>query len=116
MGSEIGDGDEPLQLPQRHAHAPVSRHALPADFRLGLHGNFLGDVMSEWMPIETVPDDLHDIIGVNENGFIQVCKRKLFAKGVWEYFRNDEHAPGHSWSMIPTHWMPLPEPPKEVQP
>ena len=37
--------------------------------------------------------------------------RKPKAGDVWEYFRDDVNAPGHSWSMTPTHWMPLPEAP-----
>jgi hypothetical protein len=32
---------------------------------------------------------------------------------IWEYFRDDDVIPGHSWSFCPTHWMPLPRLPKK---
>jgi hypothetical protein len=81
----------------------------------------------EWRPIETAPRDGTWIIA-SDGDAIRVCYPKAFprplaesgddqnfltsrAGDVWEYFRDDEHAPGHSWSMCPTHWMPLPPPP-----
>jgi hypothetical protein len=84
-----------------------------------------------WQPIETAPRDGRRLLmtdGVNTH----VCYPKVFPRPVdqlagekppfssragdtWEYFRDEVNAPGHSWSMEPSHWMPLPEPPKEQQ-
>lgn len=79
-----------------------------------------------WQDIETAPMDGTPILCVNNDGFIQICRPKLFPRPIhpdggdmtkprkgdwWEYFRDDLYAPKHTWSMIPTHWMPLPTPP-----
>ena len=88
---------------------------------------------SGWRPIETAPRTGLRLLmtdGVN----IQICYPKTFPRplserppsgdddlsqskpgDVWEYFRDDEHAPGHSWSMRPTHWRPLPKLPEAGQ-
>ena len=66
----------------------------------------------EWQPIETAPE-IHDML---------VTDGKIVCQGGWvspedqgaepeEYFR----CPGYRWNIEcinPTHWMPLPEPPK----
>lgn len=62
-------------------------------------------------PIETAPRDGREIIGINGD-FVRVCVPKMFCEKTWEYFRDETHAPGHTWSMEPTHWLPLPEAPK----
>lgn len=78
-----------------------------------------------WQPIETAPRDGRPLLMTNGE-MVRVCYPKLFprpvahgddratsrAGDVWEYHRDDEHAPGHTWSIVPTHWMPLPEQPK----
>lgn len=83
--------------------------------------------MTEWQPIETAPRDGRELL-MTDGKTIRVCYPKLFprplsmggtddgdhttdsrAGDVWEYFRDDKYAPGHTWSMVPTHWMPLPE-------
>lgn len=83
--------------------------------------------MSAWQPIETAPRDGREILGTDGH-VTRVCYPKLFPRPIgegggpdcasqpgdrWEYFRDDEHAPGHSWSIEPTHWMPLPAPPEQ---
>ena len=69
----------------------------------------------EWRPIETAPKDGTAVLCLAADGTVRVGRRKLsFEKsGKYECFRSDEHAPGHSWSIIPTHWQPLPEPPND---
>lgn len=85
---------------------------------------------AHWMDIETAPRDGRRILCVDVDcedveASIRVCYPKLFPRpitsveelevsrpgDVWEYFRDNENAPGHTWSMVPTHWMPLPDPP-----
>lgn len=80
--------------------------------------------MSEWQPIETAPRDGREILGF-DGIEMRVCYPKQFPRPIktgddlsvskrgdrWEFFRDESNAPGHSWSMVPTHWMPLPEPP-----
>lgn len=81
--------------------------------------------LDAWQPIETAPRDGCRLL-MTDGEEVQVCYPKLFPRPIsagddmtesrpgdrWEYFRDDEHAPGHSWSMRPTHWMPLPSPPR----
>jgi len=74
--------------------------------------------MSAWQPIETAPDDATLILSCDtRTGEIRVGIRKLFfaKSGKYEWFRSDEFCPGHTWSLTPTHWMPLPPPPSEVR-
>jgi hypothetical protein len=69
--------------------------------------------MNSWLPIETAPRDGTEILAISEDGVIRVCSAKMFWKDRWEVFRDDKHSPGHTWSIIPTHWMPLPAPPTQ---
>lgn len=73
--------------------------------------------MSEWQPIETAPKDGTRIL-IFDNGCISIAN--------WhEQIDNYNHAPFDGWLIFypddafytqvsenPTHWMPLPEPPK----
>lgn len=78
--------------------------------------------MSEWQPIETAPRDGTVLLGFGEaageiNG--PFCKNEV-APICWSGGRSDY--PGYEWTltcgdayacwMRPTHWMPLPTPPK----
>ncbi len=80
----------------------------------------------EWRPITSAPMDGRELLCLDaETGLVRVCRPKLFPRPIadggdmnapregdrWEYFRDDTHAPGHTWSMTPTHWQPLPEVP-----
>lgn len=74
--------------------------------------------MSTWQPIETAPDDANPVLCLNSHtGEIRVGWRKLFYEKskAYEWFRSDEYCPGHTWSLIATHWMPLPAPPAASQ-
>jgi uncharacterized protein DUF551 len=69
--------------------------------------------MSEWQPIETAPIDGTDIL---------VCMTHNLSADEWETIQwVDYQIPGAYWPVFsnrvdipfpPTHWMPLPEPPK----
>lgn len=72
-----------------------------------------------WEPIETAPNDGAEILCCDaRTGERRVAIRKLFFEksGRYEWFRDDEHCPGHTWSLEPTHWMPLPSPPNIQRP
>lgn len=64
--------------------------------------------MNEWQPIETAPKDGTQFLGWDQGYFIVVY---------WEI--DDDVEEDQCWRisysgdlMFPTHWMPLPEPPK----
>lgn len=65
--------------------------------------------MSEWKPISTAPKDGTLIFALNEHDFTRAPWRyECMWNGVCWY-----HGYGDSWPVRPpTHWMPLPEPPK----
>ena len=73
-----------------------------------------GVMMQEWIPVtERLPEEGDYVLcvlkGFNYGGKIQVCKfvpaDKFKDKPYFEHFRN-------GFPSV-THWMPLPEPPKE---
>lgn len=86
--------------------------------------DFAGDEPEErWQPIETAPKDGTRILAFDPECGTEICYPKMFPRPVdgyseswprdkWEIFRDDKYAPGHTWSFYPTHWMPLPPPPK----
>ena len=68
--------------------------------------------MSEWQPIETAPKDGEDLL---------LWWEEDVAIGCWWLFHPNVHPPrwvdsredaGVTHDPEPTHWMPLPEPPK----
>ena len=67
--------------------------------------------MSEWMPIETAPKDGTDVLLFTKEGIIQ---------GYFTYFEWDQTVVYATYDgsgcvafyREPTHWMPLPPPPK----
>lgn len=67
--------------------------------------------MSEWQPIETAPKDGSSILLFTGTGMIE---------GNWSFGRWDQGViyatydgcGGTAFESNPTHWMPLPEPPK----
>jgi len=67
--------------------------------------------MSEWQPIETAPKDGTKVLGYLP--YSTMCPvsvmqwiRCTCGKDTWATI------PGH-WHILTSHWMPLPEPPKE---
>lgn len=66
--------------------------------------------MSEWQPIETAPRDGTEIL---------CCECVEIFIGFWSgnnvdgYWDSYEEGAHYIDSYSPTHWMPLPEPPKE---
>ena len=85
------------------------------------YGKACAIAATQWMTIDSAPKDGTRILGFDGDAAepIQICYAKAFPKPFdgyseewprdkWEFFRDDKHAPGHSWSFFPTHWMPLP--------
>jgi hypothetical protein len=60
----------------------------------------------EWQPIETAPKDGTDIL--------VFCKIRRVLRGFWDEARGGQWSewPGRQAIEFPTHWQPLPEPPK----
>lgn len=78
---------------------------------------------AQWLPMESAPNDGTRILCLDiASGEIRVAVRKAFCDKhfemygtYWyEWFRDEKTIPGHTWSMEPTHWMPLPKPPEET--
>lgn len=61
----------------------------------------------EGQPISTAPRDGTEILCV-EDGVFRVCRPKKFNLDRWEYFRNEQFCPGHTFSLSPSHWWRLP--------
>ena len=64
-----------------------------------------GEEMSEWQPIETAPRDGSEILLFARGPY----KDDYRGVGQWSEQRNDWL---WSFAIRPTHWMPLPEPPR----
>lgn len=71
--------------------------------------------MSEWQPIETAPKDGTTILafypsltGYTARQDVAPIHWSEWGNGVWENATS-----GGKPSSLPTHWMPLPEPPTE---
>jgi hypothetical protein len=76
-----------------------------------------GDSMNEWQPIETAPKD-----GTRFLAFFPLEKNdEYYAQIViirWSYYKRWESAEyggelDYEFDSQPTHWMPLPNPPKQ---
>ena len=59
--------------------------------------------MSDWKPIETLPHNILYFLGIIRSGALRVVERR----GAGKF-----HVAGTASLCKPTHWMPLPEPPK----
>lgn len=67
--------------------------------------------MSEWQPIENAPMDMGEVdIWVPGIGRMENC---VWSKGRGCWIRRITHGVQELFAS-PTHWMPLPEPPKSV--
>jgi hypothetical protein len=66
----------------------------------------------QWRPIETAPRDGTEVLLYTAQGMIQGC----FAYGDWEQSvcAASYDAATAYIECVPTHWQPLPEPPKEA--
>jgi hypothetical protein len=77
----------------------------------------------EWQSMESAPRDGREIL-CTDGERVRVCRPKRFPRplskisadvviesmaGDREYFRDDDVIPGHSWSMVPIGWMPVPK-------
>lgn len=64
-------------------------------------------IMSEWTPVsEVLPEEMEDVLVIEDCGTQTVGR--LWDDGTWR---------DHCWSsnvLEPTHWQPLPAPPKEA--
>jgi hypothetical protein len=75
--------------------------------------------VSEWQPIETAPKDgtLVVLVGKIVDGWAQPTRACV---GSWSFEQRPPYfvagwafvAPGYIAEFNPTHWMPLPEPPR----
>ncbi len=74
--------------------------------------------MSAWQPIETAPKDGTRIMVASEHGawiaeYLPVYESGYRPDSPWNsVMLNHWHIPQHLRHIKPTHWMPLPEPPK----
>jgi hypothetical protein len=67
--------------------------------------------MSDWQPIETAPKD---------GTYMLLMSRSGVVIGLWDAHEDREFGTvpawrddGEGYELHPTHWMPLPDPPKE---
>lgn len=68
--------------------------------------------MAEWMPIETAPRDGTVFLGYRRGRYAECCRVQRDDGEMWQF--GGESGFHEHWPHIrPTHWMPLPEPPKE---
>ena len=70
-----------------------------------VHAVDQGEEMSEWQPIETAPRDGTEILLFARGPY----KDDYRGVGQWSGQRNDWF---WNFAIRPTHWMPLPEPPR----
>jgi hypothetical protein len=85
--------------------------------------------MSEWQPIETAPRDGTQRLGLTARGYcifawhddtrgpgvsddVQVPGWEAFCDGETVMDEGWDTGTGYTLEVSPTHWMPLPEPPK----
>ena len=70
-----------------------------------------GVTVQKWIPVsERLPEDWEDVLVFSKYGFCETAVY-LGIEGKWRVSWNYELLEGHSV----THWMPLPEPPKECE-
>mgnify|MGYP002507805316 CR=1 FL=1 len=78
--------------------------------------------MNEWQPIETAPKDETKIYGTRILAFFPLEEESDYSSQIviirWSYYKRWELAEysgelDHEFYSQPTHWMPLPNPPKQ---
>jgi hypothetical protein len=73
-------------------------------------------MVSDWQPIETAPEHRGAFMILHADGTVGMAFREQSWKGRWRWsqaIRIDADGISMRTSAEPTHWMPLPEPPKE---
>jgi hypothetical protein len=70
--------------------------------------------VSDWQPIETAPKDGEWLFLAGKSGYVHrpgfmLAGRWNIYRGYWE---GTEDNALDDYGIMPTHWMPLPEPPK----
>lgn len=119
-----------LELAKDHTWFNGS-HAMTnyVNFARALLAEAVSAPVDAWRPIATAPKDGTRILGFCPDFGIRETKRSLYTPGSpgyadWQagkgpldhswYWCEEYHRAAHSWQ--PTHWMPLPPAPTEVQP
>jgi hypothetical protein len=93
-------------------------NALDADSRSTSRAAAEGARVSDWQPISTAPRDGTDIIVYTIHGDVEITNYFIMTREVYEptgdgLFSRREETSYEGWNgNTPTHWMPLPEPPK----
>lgn len=64
--------------------------------------------MSDWRPIDTLPDDIKSCWIAHAPSGVMVVGVRHAIKGVWRLQWADR-----TLAWLPTHWQPLPEPPSQ---
>jgi hypothetical protein len=67
--------------------------------------------MSDWLPIETAPAD-QAVIVFADGAVGEAMLHANDGYGDGEWWWANEYQDYHAEEIRPTHWMPLPEPPK----
>lgn len=68
--------------------------------------------MSEWQPIETAPRDGTDILTWRASQKTRLGVICGMHCGFWHPDMKEWQSSDLEWELLPTHWMPLPEPPE----
>ena len=68
--------------------------------------------MSEWQPIETAPKDDTRILIYSDDGVDIGAFNIFWYPGIWLRDQTAEYDNDAAPINNPTHWMPLPDPPK----
>lgn len=86
----------------------------PQRYRSGAYGAMVADdngpwvqANAEWQPIESAPKDGTEVLCGGKVGRMRVC---WFVDGSWVF--HQKYGGARIVLLHPTHWMPLPEPPK----
>lgn len=93
---------------KKSSNGDVSMHGKPyADYPKWAYDCLVSQIgipRNTWQPIETAPKNCTDIL-IYSDGYVY---KSYFIDGYWKISDCDFTA----GVIIPTHWMPIPEPPK----
>jgi hypothetical protein len=73
--------------------------------------------MSEWQPISTAPRVTRVLVGTLGETIVDIAIQYHKGEGKWIWITDDKESveSGYFNEGEPTHWMPLPEPPREEE-